>query len=55
MFAHRGTTDRKARGELAHGDRPAPQLLDDPAAGRVAECVEHRFGNGFVTHEQRLL
>jgi len=55
VLADRRPADRELRRELAHGDRPASQPLDDATPGEVAEGIEDRFGGRLVTHEQRLL
>src|SRR5688500_11120667 len=39
VLRHGRPADRKARGELAHGEGPTAEPLEDPAPGRVAECI----------------
>jgi len=50
VLRDRGPRHGKMPGELAHRHRPAQELLDDRAAGRVAEGVELRMSLKTVSH-----
>ena len=59
MPGYRGSADREARGNVAHGELPALEILKDLASGGIGESFEHpcviihicRLANVLITNK----